>query len=136
VDGCQGRREQRGVDAPDASVVPYVFVAAYLSDPWTVLGDPSRRAIIERLSSGACTVAGLAAEMPISRPAVSQHLKVLKDAGVVRDEPSGRHRVYSLDAARLDRYRHQLDRFWSEALGGLARDSREQDRSDHERGAG
>ncbi len=114
-----------------------MFVAAYLSDPWTVLGDPSRRAIIERLSAGACTVAGLAAEMPISRPAVSQHLKVLKDAGVVRDEPSGRHRVYSLDAARLDRYRHQLDRFWSEALGDLAAESsRQQEPSEQERGAG
>ena len=101
-------------------MVTYVFVATYPLDPWTILGDPSRRAIIERLSTGACTVAGLAAEMPISRPAVSQHLKVLKDAGVVQDQPSGKHRIYSLDAARLDRYRRQLDQFWSGALSNLA----------------
>lgn len=109
-----------------------MFVSAYPFDPWTLLGDPSRRAIIERLSMGACTVTALAAGIPISRPAVSQHLKVLKDAGVVRDEPSGRHRVYSLDAARLDRYRHQLDQFWSEALSNLAAAGP----NEQERGAG
>jgi DNA-binding transcriptional ArsR family regulator len=65
-------------------------------------------------------VAELAAEMPISRPAVSQHLKVLKDAGVVHDVQQGRHRIYSLDGERLDRYRRQLDGFWSDALSGLA----------------
>jgi DNA-binding transcriptional ArsR family regulator len=108
-----------------------VFVAAYQSDPWSVLGDASRRAIVERLSRGACTVADLAGEMPISRPAVSQHLKVLKDAGVVQDQASGRHRVYSLDAERLERFRRQLDHFWSDALTQLAATSDEQ-----ERGAG
>ncbi|HRD62194.1 MAG TPA: metalloregulator ArsR/SmtB family transcription factor, partial [Nocardioides sp.] len=54
----------------------------YQSDAWGLLGDSSRRAIIERLSAGPCTVAELAEEMPISRPAVSQHLKVLREAGV------------------------------------------------------
>jgi DNA-binding transcriptional ArsR family regulator len=58
--------------------------------------------------------------MPISRPAVSQHLKLLREAGIVRDEPHGRQRVYRIDAARLERYRRQLDRFWSDALGNLA----------------
>ena len=57
--------------------------------------------------------------MPISRPAVSQHLKVLREAGVVHDEAQGRNRVYSIDAARLERYRKQLDQFWSDALGNL-----------------
>ena len=57
--------------------------------------------------------------MPISRPAVSQHLKVLREAGIVRNEPHGRQRVYSLDAARLGGYRRQLDQFWSDALGNL-----------------
>ena len=57
--------------------------------------------------------------MPISRPAVSQHLKLLREAGIVRDEPHGRQRIYSLDAARLQRYRRQLDQFWSDALGNL-----------------
>ena len=66
--------------------------------------------------------------MPISRPAVSQHLKLLREAGIVRDEPRGRQRVYSIDAARLARYRRQLDQFWSDALGNLAT------RSEQERG--
>jgi DNA-binding transcriptional ArsR family regulator len=95
-------------------------VDAYQSDGWALLSDASRRAIIERLSLGACTVAELAHDMPISRPAVSQHLKVLREAGIVRDEARGRNRVYSIDAARLKRYRRELDRFWSEALGNLA----------------
>jgi DNA-binding transcriptional ArsR family regulator len=112
-------------------VVAYVFVVANQSDLWSVLGDTSRRAIIERLSLGPSTVAELAGEMPISRPAVSQHLKVLKDAGLVQDQVSGRHRVYSLDAERLKRFRRQLDQFWSDALTQLAATSDEQ-----ERGAG
>jgi DNA-binding transcriptional ArsR family regulator len=97
-----------------------VFVVTYPMDAWALLGDPSRRSIIERLSASSCTVSELAVEMPISRPAVSQHLKVLKDAGIVHDAPEGRTRVYSIDAARLDRYRRQLDQFWSDALGNLA----------------
>ena len=104
----------------DPLVVTYTFVTAYQLDAWALLGDPSRRSIIERLSVGPCTVTDLAAVMPISRPAVSQHLKVLKDAGIVEDAPTGRHRVYSIDAQRLARYRRQLDQFWSQALGDLA----------------
>lgn len=94
-------------------------MATYQSDAWALLRDASRRSIIERLSAGPCTVAELAEAMPISRPAVSQHLKVLREAGVVRDEPQGRNRVYRIDAARLERYRRQLDQFWSGALGNL-----------------
>lgn len=101
-------------------MVTYVFVETYQSDVWGLLSDPSRRAIIERLSSGPCTVTELAEGLPISRPAVSQHLKVLREAGVVHDEPIGRTRVYSIDAARLERYRRQLDQFWAGALGNLA----------------
>jgi len=106
-------------------VVTYVFVAAYQSDAWALLGDPSRRAIVERLSFSPRSVAELAGEMPISRPAVSQHLKVLREAGIVRDQVRGRQRVYSIDAARLQRYRRQLDQFWSDALGNLAATSNE-----------
>lgn len=109
-------------------MLTYVFVATYQSDGWALLGDASRRAIIERLSVGPCTVAELADGLPISRPAVSQHLKVLRDAGVVRDAPQGRHRVYSIDAARLERYRRQLDQFWSDALRNLTQQSAEQER--------
>lgn len=102
-----------------------MFVTAYRSVAWALLGDASRRAIIERLSRSACSVAELAEAMPISRPAVSQHLKVLRVAGIVRDEPRGRHRVYSIDAARLERYRRELDEFWSHALGNLTASDQE-----------
>lgn len=101
-------------------MVTYAFVVTYQSDAWSLLADPSRRSIIERLSEGPCTVADLADIMPISRPAVSQHLKVLKDAGVVRDAARGRNRVYSIDGRRLAQYRSQLDQFWSGALDNLA----------------
>jgi DNA-binding transcriptional ArsR family regulator len=105
-----------------------VFVAAYPLDAWALLGDASRRSIIERLSASPCTVRELAVEMPISRPAVSQHLKVLKDAGIVHDAPEGRTRVYSIDAHRLKRYRRQLDQFWSDALGNMGTADDEQER--------
>jgi DNA-binding transcriptional ArsR family regulator len=111
-------------------VITYAFVAAYAFDAWTLLGDASRRSIIERLSEGPCTVADLAAGMPISRPAVSQHLKLLKDAGVVQDAPRGKHRVYSLDAQRLARYRRQLDEFWFDALANLAGPTDDETRGD------
>ena len=103
-------------------------MTAYQSDAWALIGDASRRAIIERLSQSPCSVAELADDMPISRPAVSQHLKLLREAGIVRDEPHGRQRVYSIDAARLQRYRRQLDQFWSDALGNLTATSDEQER--------
>ena len=103
-------------------------MTAYQSDGWALLGDASRRAIIERLSRSACSVAELAEEMPISRPAVSQHLKVLREAGIVQDQPQGRRRVYSIDAARLGRYRRQLDQFWFGALGNLTTTTNEQER--------
>jgi DNA-binding transcriptional ArsR family regulator len=96
-----------------------VFVVTYPLDAWALLGDARRRSIIERLSASPCTVGELAEQMPISRPAVSQHLKVLKDAGIVHDAPEGRTRVYSIDAHRLERYRRQLDQFWADALGNL-----------------
>ena len=109
-------------------MVTYAFVATYQSDAWALLGDPSRRTIIERLSVAPCSVAELADDMPISRPAVSQHLKVLREAGVVHDEARGRNRVYSIDAARLERYRRQLDQFWSDALGNLAAATKTQEK--------
>ena len=64
--------------------------------------------------------------MSISRPAVSQHLKVLREAGIVHDQPKGRQRVYSIDTARLERYRGQLDQFWSDALTNLTATTNEQ----------
>ena len=104
-----------------------MFVVTYPLDAWALLGDASRRSIIERLSAAPGTVTELADAMPISRPAVSQHLKVLKDAGIVHDSHQGRTRVYSIDAQRLARYRRELDQFWSDALGALATPNTEQE---------
>jgi len=89
---------------------------AYGEDGWTALGDPTRRAIFERLAEHPQAVGELAAELPVSRPAVSQHLKVLKDAGLVVDRPLGTRRIYQVDPDGVAALRAQLDRFWSQAL--------------------
>jgi DNA-binding transcriptional ArsR family regulator len=91
-------------------------VAAYRNDGWTALGDPTRRAIFERLADHPRAVGELAGELPVSRPAVSQHLKVLKDAGLVIDRPVGTRRVYQLNPDGVGALRAQLDRFWNQAL--------------------
>jgi DNA-binding transcriptional ArsR family regulator len=80
------------------------------------LGDPTRRAIFERLRRGPSSVGALAAELPVSRPAVSQHLKVLKEAGLVTDRPEGTRRVYYVDPDGLGALRAWLDQFWDQAL--------------------
>jgi DNA-binding transcriptional ArsR family regulator len=85
-------------------------------DPWTALGDGTRREIFARLADRPRAVGELAAELPVSRPAVSQHLKVLKDAGLVVDRPAGNRRIYRLNADGVAALRAQLDRFWSQAL--------------------
>ena len=86
------------------------------SDALSALGDPTRRAIFERLGHEPSAVVDLAALLPVSRPAVSQHLKVLKEAGLVRDEPVGTRRIYSLDPDGIAVLRDYLDRFWNTAL--------------------
>jgi DNA-binding transcriptional ArsR family regulator len=91
-------------------------VATYRADGWTALGDPTRRAIFERVAEQPRAVVELASELPVSRPAVSQHLKVLKEAGLVVDRPVGNRRIYQLDPAGLKALRSQLDRFWTQAL--------------------
>jgi DNA-binding transcriptional ArsR family regulator len=80
------------------------------------LGDPTRRAIFEHLGERPSAVVDLAALLPVSRPAVSQHLKVLKEAGLVRDVQVGTRRVYSLDPDGLVALRDYMDRFWNTAL--------------------
>lgn len=82
----------------------------------SALGDPTRRAIFEHLGERPLAVVDLAALVPVSRPAVSQHLKVLKGAGLVRDEQVGTRRVYSLDPDGIAVLRDYLDRFWNTAL--------------------
>jgi DNA-binding transcriptional ArsR family regulator len=80
------------------------------------LGDPTRRAVCEHLAAGPLPVGKLAAQLPVSRPAVSQHLKVLKEAGLVIDRPVGNRRLYELDPAGAAALRAWLDRIWSDAL--------------------
>jgi DNA-binding transcriptional ArsR family regulator len=80
------------------------------------LADPTRRQIFERLRRGPQPVAALARGLPVSRPAVSQHLKVLKDAGLVNDRPQGARRIYQVDPAGLGAIRAWLDQFWDANL--------------------
>jgi DNA-binding transcriptional ArsR family regulator len=96
-------------------------VATYQGDGWHALGDPTRRAILERLAERPRAVGDLASGLPVSRPAVSQHLKVLKDAGLVVDRAAGNRRVYQLNPDGVDALRVQLDRFWSQALAAYKR---------------
>ena len=81
-----------------------------------VLADPTRRKVFERLRGGPRPVNALAHGLPVSRPAVSQHLKVLKDAGLVEERSEGVRRIYSLRREGLNELREWLDSFWSEAL--------------------
>lgn len=83
---------------------------------WHALADCTRRTILERLAAGPCSVGELARELPVSRPAVSQHLKVLKRGGLVRDRAAGTRRVYQLDPTGIGALRAELDRFWMQAL--------------------
>jgi DNA-binding transcriptional ArsR family regulator len=82
----------------------------------TALGDQTRRAIFERLAERPRAVGELARELPVSRPAVSQHLKVLKDAGLVIDRRAGARRIYQLDPQGVGDLRAYLDQFWTRAL--------------------
>ena len=86
------------------------------ADAWTALGDPTRKAIFELLADRPRAVGELARELPVSRPAVSQHLKVLKDARLVLDEPAGTRRIYRVDPDGLAALRADLERFWGKAL--------------------
>jgi DNA-binding transcriptional ArsR family regulator len=83
------------------------------------LGDPTRRTVLERLRAGPMSVGEIAATMTISRPAVSQHLALLKQAGLVRDQPVGTRRVYDIDPSGLGAVRAWLDSFWDRALASF-----------------
>ena len=95
-------------------------MTAYRVAALEALADPTRRSIFERLGNGPSSVADLAAELPISRPAVSQHLKVLKDARLVTVRPQGTRRIYALDPAGLKGVREYFERFWTAALADFA----------------
>lgn len=85
-------------------------------DAWTALGDPTRRAIVEQLAERPRAVVELAHVLPVSRPAISQHLKVLKEARLVTDRPAGTRRIYRLDPDGVGAVRADLERYWNQAL--------------------
>jgi DNA-binding transcriptional ArsR family regulator len=91
-------------------------VVTYRVDGWTALGDATRREIFERLADRPHAVGELARELPVSRPAVSQHLKVLKQARLVIDQRDGNRRIYQLDPDGVGALRADLEEFWSKAL--------------------
>jgi DNA-binding transcriptional ArsR family regulator len=91
-----------------------------LIDGWSALADGTRRAIVARLAEGPTPVGELAAGLPVTRSAVSQHLKVLKDAGLVSEQAVGTRRIYRLNPAAVAALRDQLDTFWRRALAGYA----------------
>jgi DNA-binding transcriptional ArsR family regulator len=101
---------------------------AYVN-PLDALGDPTRRSIFERLRRGARSVTELADELPVSRPAVSQHLRVLKDAGLVRERRDGTRRLYRIDPDGLGEVRDYFETFWSDVLTAF------KDAVEHQRGA-
>ena len=89
------------------------------------LGDPTRRAILELLRDGPRPVGELAGALPVSRPAVSQHLRVLKEAGLVTDHPAGTRRIYQLDPDGVAGLRDYLDGFWNRSLAAFKRAAEE-----------
>jgi DNA-binding transcriptional ArsR family regulator len=91
-------------------------VPAYQAEAFSALGDPTRRAIFESLGDQPRSVGELARELPVSRPAVSQHLKVLKGAGLVTDRAAGTRRIYAVDPDGVEAMRAYLDQFWSKTL--------------------
>lgn len=95
------------------------MVANEVDEGFGALGDRTRRAIVLHLAERPQAVGELAAALPLSRPAVSQHLKVLKDAGLVADRAAGTRRIYRLNEAGVAALRDQLDTFWSRALSGF-----------------
>ena len=94
-------------------------------DAITALADPTRRLIIDRLRRGALPVAAIARGMDVSRPAVSQHLRVLSDAGLLTVTPSGNRRLYAIAPDGVDNLRRYLDTLWDDALTAFARAAEE-----------
>ena len=92
---------------------------AYLQAGLDALGDATRMAIFQRLANGPLPVNEIAGTLPVSRPAVSQHLKVLKDAGLVRDKREGTRRLYQLDPEGVARLRAHFDQMWTKALSNF-----------------
>jgi DNA-binding transcriptional ArsR family regulator len=87
-----------------------------VAEAFTALADPTRRQIFERIAAAPSAVGELAVDLPVSRPAVSQHLRVLKEAGLVADRAEGNRRIYQVDPEGLEALRSYLDGFWSRSL--------------------
>lgn len=98
------------------------------------LGDRTRRAIFERLAAGPRSVGELHEGMDVSRPAVSQHLKVLKEARLVRDRSEGTRRIYEIDTAAIEAVQSYLDRFWDRALAAFRKEAEAQARTERRKG--
>src|SRR5262249_5313919 len=101
------------------------LVTTYQHAQMDALGDPTRRAILERLLGGPMPVGELAREFPVSRPAISQHLRVLKRAHLVVDRAVGNRPLYAVDPVGVDALRAYFDRFWSQALAAFKRAAEE-----------
>ena len=108
------------LDTTSSVSVDLPFVETDGQEAWDALADGTRRAIVLLLAERPHAVGELADHLPVSRPAVSQHLKVLKDAGLVSESPQGTRRIYRLEAAGISALRDQLDTFWRRALEGYA----------------
>jgi DNA-binding transcriptional ArsR family regulator len=100
----------------------------------SALADPTRRLVFERLKAGPQPVGAIARGLPVSRPAVSQHLKVLKEAGLVTDRPEGTRRVYAVDPQGLGALRGWLDQFWDQALTAFQAEVERTAKQERERG--
>lgn len=112
---CEAAHRGWGCAPPKVSLL-LPFVGTYGDAGLGLLGDPSRRAIFELLAQRPCSVGELARQLPISRPAVSQHLRVLKDGGLVVSRAEGTRRVYRLNPDGVTALRAWLDRVWDDAL--------------------
>lgn len=97
------------------------------SRAFAALADPTRRSVFERLAEKPHTVGAIAAQLPVSRPAVSQHLKALKDAGLVTDEARGTSRIYRIDPAGLGPIRRWLDEQWERSLQNFRQIAEQED---------
>ena len=97
---------------------------------FAALADPTRRQVLERLQAGPAPVGRIAEGLPVSRPAVSQHLKVLKEAGLVTDRPDGTRRVYHIDPKGLGALRAWLDQFWTTSLDAFAAEVERQEKAE------
>ena len=95
-----------------------------VGDPFDALGDPNRRAIVELLGSGARSVQEIADVLPISRPAVSRHLRLLKRAGLVVEQPRGTRRIYQLHDQGIEAVREYVERVWGDAAARFTAASR------------